>query len=103
MKAGLEDVIAGESKICFIDGDKGILAYQGYNVHELAPNSNFEETCYLLWFGRLPKKAELDDISEENGVESSDPAASHQRPESRPEDRPSDGSAAHSHFDAFDV
>jgi citrate synthase len=63
MKAGLEDIIAGESKICFIDGDKGILAYQGYNVHELAPNSNFEETCYLLWFGRLPKKAELDDIS----------------------------------------
>src|SRR5438477_5301135 len=65
MKAGLEDIIAGESKICFIDGDKGILAYQGYNVHELAPNSNFEETCYLLWFGRLPKKAELDDISKQ--------------------------------------
>src|SRR5437763_8054768 len=65
MKAGLEDVIAGESKICFIDGEKGILAYQGYNVHELAPNSTFEETCYLLWFGRLPKKAELDDVSKQ--------------------------------------
>src|SRR5262245_13182300 len=65
MKAGLEDVIAGESKICFIDGDKGILAYQGYNVHELAPNSNFEETSYLLWFGRLPKKAELEDITKQ--------------------------------------
>ena len=63
MKAGLEDVIAGESSICYIDGDKGILAYRGYNVHELAPNSTFEETCYLLWFGRLPKQAELDDIS----------------------------------------
>ena len=77
MKAGLEDIIAGESKICFIDGDKGILAYQGYNVHELAPNSNFEETCYLLWFGRLPKKAELDDISQKDGVKSLAPAASH--------------------------
>src|SRR5207249_6681524 len=65
MKAGLEDIIAGESKICFIDGDKGILAYQGFNVHELAPNSNFEETCYLLWFGRLPKRAELDDITKQ--------------------------------------
>lgn len=65
MKAGLEDVIAGESRICFIDGDKGILAYQGYNIHELAPNSTFEETCYLLWFGRLPKRAELDDMSKQ--------------------------------------
>jgi citrate synthase len=61
MKAGLEDVIAGESGICFIDGEKGILAYRGYNIHELATNSTFEETCHLLWFGRLPKQAELDD------------------------------------------
>src|ERR1700733_14194560 len=63
MKAGLEDVIAGESGICYIDGTKGILAYRGYNIHELATNSTFEETCYLLWFGRLPKQAELDEIS----------------------------------------
>jgi len=63
MKAGLEDVVAGESGICYIDGEKGILAYRGFNIHELAPNSTFEETCYLLWFGRLPKQAELDDIS----------------------------------------
>ena len=63
MKAGLEDIIAGESGICYIDGIKGILAYRGYNIHELATNSTFEETCYLLWFGRLPKQAELDDLS----------------------------------------
>jgi citrate synthase len=63
MKAGLEDVIAGESGICYIDGDKGILAYRGYNIHELAKNSTFEETCYLLWFGRLPKQAELDETT----------------------------------------
>ena len=63
MKAGLEDIIAGESGICFIDGDKGILAYRGYNIHELATNSTFEETCHLLWFGRLPKQAELDDTT----------------------------------------
>jgi citrate synthase len=63
MKAGLEDVIAGESGICFIDGDKGILAYRGYNIHELATNSTFEETCHLLWFGKLPQQAELDDTA----------------------------------------
>src|SRR5215468_12488615 len=63
MKAGLEDVIAGESGICYIDGMKGILAYRGYNIHELATNSTFEETCHLLWFGRLPNAAELDDVS----------------------------------------
>src|SRR6185436_17523116 len=63
MKAGLEDVIAGESSICFIDGLKGILAYRGYSIHELATNSTFEETCFLLWFGRLPKPAELEDLS----------------------------------------
>jgi citrate synthase len=64
MKAGLEDIIAGESGICYIDGNKGILAYRGYNIHELASNSTFEETCFLLWFGRLPKQAELTDISD---------------------------------------
>src|SRR6476660_4886881 len=63
MKAGLEDVIAGESGICYIDGDKGILAYRGYNIHELATNSTFEETSHLLWFGRLPNRAELNDTS----------------------------------------
>src|SRR6058998_789614 len=63
MNAGLEDVIAGESGICYIDGEKGVLAYRGYNIHELATNSTFEETCHLLWFGRLPKQAELDDTT----------------------------------------
>src|SRR5438034_10880715 len=63
MNAGLEDVIAGESGICYIDGGKGVLAYRGYNIHELATNSTFEETCHLLWFGRLPKQAELNDTT----------------------------------------
>src|SRR5947199_709689 len=63
MKAGLEDVVAGESGICYIDGNRGILAYRGYNIHELATNSTFEETCHLLWFGRLPRRDELKDTS----------------------------------------
>ena len=61
-KAGLEEVIAGESAICFLDGDKGVLAYQGFDIHDLANHATFEETCYLLWHGRLPNRAELGDL-----------------------------------------
>ncbi|MBA3948604.1 MAG: citrate synthase [Acidobacteria bacterium] len=61
-KAGLEEVIAGESAICFLDGDKGVLAYQGFDIHDLAHHATFEETCYLLWHGRLPNRAELGDL-----------------------------------------
>ena len=59
---GLEGVVAANSSVCYIDGDAGVLAYRGIDIHELAVNSTFEETCYLLWFGRLPKRAELDDL-----------------------------------------
>ena len=55
-KAGLEDVVATDSSICFIDGDRGVLSYRGYDIHDLARYSTFEETCYLLWHGRLPVK-----------------------------------------------
>jgi citrate synthase len=58
-QAGLRDVVASPSRICFIDGEKGILVYAGYNIHDLAVNSTFEETVYLLWNGRLPKRDEL--------------------------------------------
>jgi citrate synthase len=63
-KAGLQDVIAGESSICFIDGNQGILSYRGLNIHTLAPNAGFEEVAYLLWFGRLPNAAELADLKQ---------------------------------------
>ena len=45
---GLEGVVATTSSICYIDGDQGVLAYRGIDIHELADNSTFEETCYLL-------------------------------------------------------
>jgi len=64
-KEGLQDVIAASSSICFIDGDKGVLSYRGIDIHELARRSNFEEVCYLLWFGKLPQQAELDRLTEE--------------------------------------
>jgi citrate synthase len=59
---GLEGVTAVNSGICYIDGDQGVLAYRGIDIHELADSSNFEECCYLLWFGRLPNRAELQEL-----------------------------------------
>jgi len=59
---GLEGVVATTSGICYIDGDRGVLAYRGIDIHELAEHSNFEETCYLLWFGQLPNRTQLKDI-----------------------------------------
>ena len=57
--AGLEGVVATTSSICFIDGDTGILSYNGFNIHTLADNATFEEVIYLLWNGKLPSKSEL--------------------------------------------
>ena len=61
-KAGLEDVVAASSAICFLDGERGVLAYYGYDIHDLARGATFEEVCYLLWHGRLPTRAELGDL-----------------------------------------
>ncbi len=58
--AGLEGVVATSSDICFIDGEAGILSYQGYDIHNLAEHATFEEVIYLLWHGHLPKQLELD-------------------------------------------
>ncbi|WP_109487923.1 citrate synthase [Occallatibacter savannae] len=60
---GLEGIVAANSGICFIDGDAGVLAYRGIDIHELAERSNFEETTYLLWNGRLPSELELREFS----------------------------------------
>jgi citrate synthase len=60
IKAGLEDAVVSTSEICFIDGHKGRLLYRGFDVDDLAAQSTFEETVYLLWHGRLPTKKELD-------------------------------------------
>jgi citrate synthase len=60
---GLEGIVAANSGICWIDGETGVLAYRGIDIHELAEKSSFEETTYLLWFGRLPNQAELDEFT----------------------------------------
>lgn len=62
--AGLEGVVATSSRICYIDGEQGVLSYFGYNIHTLADNATFEEVIYLLWNGKLPKQKELADLKE---------------------------------------
>ncbi|MBZ5634404.1 MAG: citrate synthase [Acidobacteriia bacterium] len=60
--AGLEGIVATESRLCFIDGDAGLLSYQGFRIETLAEHATFEEVIWLLWHGRLPRQSELDTL-----------------------------------------
>jgi citrate synthase len=60
---GLEGIVAANSGICWIDGEAGVLAYRGIDIHELAVHSTFEETTYLLWNGILPNQLKLREFS----------------------------------------
>src|SRR5262245_53967029 len=62
---GLAGVPAAESAISYIDGDRGILEYRGIPIDELAEKSSFEDTAYLLLFGKLPLRSELDAFTQE--------------------------------------
>lgn len=64
-KAGLEDVVANTSEICFIDGREGRLVYRGYNVADLAETTSFEEVVHLLWKGNLPNVEQLNTLKSE--------------------------------------
>ena len=61
-KGGLEDVVATTSSICYLDGARGVLAYCGHDIHDLADYATFVEVCHLLWHRRLPTRAELGDV-----------------------------------------
>ena len=61
---GFTSTASCESKITFIDGEKGILLYRGYPIDQLAENGHFLETCYLLLYGELPSKAEMEDFEQ---------------------------------------
>jgi len=56
---GLKGVVAADTSICDVDGDAGKLIYRGYNIHDLAKRSTFEETTYLLFKGELPTSEQL--------------------------------------------
>ena len=61
---GLRGVVAAQSAIGDVNGEEGILIYQGYNIHDLAEHSSFEEVVFLLWNGRLPKTDELEELKQ---------------------------------------
>ncbi|GAB4202826.1 MAG: citrate synthase [Coleofasciculaceae cyanobacterium] len=64
-RPGLEGIPAAQSSISFVDGQKGILEYRGIRIEELASKSSFIETSYLLIWGELPTKEELDAFEDE--------------------------------------
>lgn len=71
-KAGLEGIVAAESRISDVNGDEGKLIYGGYDIHDLAEHSTFEEVVYLLWNGELPSRTALEalklQLSSETGL-----------------------------------
>lgn len=74
-KAGLEGIIAAESRLSDVNGDKGELIYAGYDIHDLAEHSTFEEVVYLLWHGELPTRAALQKLKQDLNSETRLPTA----------------------------
>lgn len=85
-KPGLEGIVAAETRMSFIDGEKGILEYVGIPIDDLARNSTFEETVYLLWNRRLPSKTELDAFTADLRSHYNLPAGMVERIQSCPKD-----------------
>lgn len=56
---GLEGVVAGQTSLSLVDGANSKLLYRGYSIHDLGEKTCFEETVFLLWYGRLPSASEL--------------------------------------------
>ena len=69
LKKGLEGVLVAESELSSIDGDEGRLIYRGYTIEDLAESASYEEVLYLLWYGRLPNREELEAFSESMAAE----------------------------------
>ncbi len=61
-KGGLEGIVAATTALSKVEGAAGRLVYRGYDIHDLARTTNFEEVAYLLWLGHLPDKAELSSL-----------------------------------------
>lgn len=72
-RIGLDNVVATETELSYIDGQEGVLLYRGYNIHDLAENATYPEALYLLWNGELPTAGELeafeDDLAADRAVD----------------------------------
>ncbi|HYP29123.1 MAG TPA: citrate synthase [Blastocatellia bacterium] len=85
-KAGLEGIVAAQSSISDVNGQEGKLIYAGYDIHDLAEHATFEEVIYLLWNGKLPTRAELDQLKTELAKETGLPPEIQQLINSVPKD-----------------
>jgi len=74
-RGGLEGIVAATTEISKVGGTGGKLVYRGYNIHDLARTTLYEEIAYLLWFGHLPNRQELTDLKSRFASERSIPDA----------------------------
>src|SRR5437879_7701155 len=74
-KGGLEGIVAATTALSKVEGTAGRLIYRGYNIHDLARSTSFEEVAHLLWFGHLPNKRELADLQARLAAERTLPEA----------------------------
>ena len=101
---GLEGIVAARTAMSDVNGRTGKLLYRGFDIAELAEKSNFEETCFLLYTGRLPTRAELEELRQTLGRERSLPPQVMQLlkgldPKAIPMDLLRTGVSALAHFD----
>jgi len=64
LSKGLDNIIVAETELSSVDGQNSILTYRGINIHELAGRATYEEIVHLLWYGRLPSRAQLSELKE---------------------------------------
>ena len=72
---GLAGVVAAQTSLSSVDGTNGVLTYRGINIHDLAGKASYEEVVYLLWYGKLPNRAELADFKKQLAANRSLPVA----------------------------
>jgi citrate synthase len=73
-KAGLEGIVAAESRLSDVNGEEGKLIYAGYDIHDLAEHATYEEVVYLLWHGKLPTRTALAELKEQLNAEAGLPS-----------------------------
>jgi citrate synthase len=61
--AGLEGLVVAQTQLSSVNGTEGILTYRGYNIHDLAESTRFEEIIHLLWYETLPNRSQLDQLN----------------------------------------
>src|ERR1039457_7010234 len=76
-KGGLEGIVAATTALSKVEGTAGRLIYRGYNIHDLARSTSFEEVAHLLWFGWLPNEAQLANLKTQLDRKSTRPNSSH--------------------------